>query len=358
MKVINISLDKKILDKDSAVARRAVAYGDLLEEYFIVVPGENKNIELSAKTKLCGIEASNKFLILLKIYQYLKDYLKNNKYDLITIQDVYYLASIGVNLANKFGIKSELQVHGFEKLSFFRKTIAKDNLRKADKIRVVSQRLKGYLVKEFSVAEEKIYIVPIAIDKDSLLAKSGETDLKQQYNNSFIFLTVTRLVKVKNIAMQIRALASLADQDAQLVIVGDGPDKANLEKLVDSLGIRARVHFVGWVDELADYYHSADCLLLSSDSEGYGAVVAESVLVGLPVIMTDVGVAGELVENNVNGLIVAVGDQEAFAKAMTRVIEEESLLQEFSTNTFTFSDKILDREQLINKVFDNWKDIV
>ncbi len=87
-------------------------------------------------------------------------------------------------------------------------------------------------------------------------------------------------------------------------------------------------------------------------------MVAEAVLVGLPVIMTEVGVAGELVEDNVNGLIVAIGDQEAFVKAMTRVIEEESLLQEFSTNTISFQDKIFDKNKLINKVVNTWKSLL
>ena len=358
MKVINISLDNKILDKNSVVAKRAIAYGDKLEKYFVLVPCENKNIELSSKVKVVGIYGGNKIFTLFKIYKYLDKHLKDNKYDIISIQDNYYLASIGINMANKFGLKSEVQVHGFEKLSFFRKAIAKDNLQKADKIRVVSQRLKKYLITNFAVAEEKIYIVPIAIDKDKILVSGGNINLKEKYNNSFIFLTVARLVKVKNIAMQIRVLSSLAYKDAQLVIVGDGPEQHNLQKLADSLTLGSRVHFVGWVDGLADYYHSADCLLLSSDSEGYGAVVAEAVLVGLPVIMTEVGVAGELVEDNVNGLIVAIGDQEAFVKAMTRVIEEESLLQEFSTNTISFQDKIFDKNKLINKVVNTWKSLL
>jgi len=358
MRVINLALDNKILDKDSAVAKRAISYGSFLDEYFIIAPGVNKTVEFSENIKAVGIDGGNKFLTLFKIYQYLDEHLKNNHYDLITIQDSYYLASVGIHLGNKFNIKTEIQIHGFEKLTIFRKTLAKSNLQKANSIRTVSQRLKKCIADTFTVAQDKIYIVPIAIDKDKILLNNNNNiNLKEKYPSSFIFLTVARLVQVKNIAIQIRALASLSSMNGHLVIVGDGPEKDNLEKLAATLGIAHRVHFDGWVDDLADYYSTADCLLLSSNSEGYGAVVAEAILAGLPVIMTDVGVAGELVKNETNGLVIPVHNQRAFTQAMLRVIEENGLLQNFSSNSYLFKDKILDKEELVKKVIDNWRKI-
>ncbi|MFA6466921.1 MAG: glycosyltransferase [Patescibacteria group bacterium] len=359
MKVINLSLDNKILDKNSAVAQRAISYGALLDEYLIVLVGKNQNVNLSAKTKVVAMAATNKFFTLFKIYKYLLAKLSVNKYDIITIQDTYYLAFLGLFLGKKFHIKVELQVHGFEKLSGLRKFLAKYNLKRADTIRVVSQRLKDKIVSEFSVEAKKLYIVPVAIDKDHLIALQDGFNLKEQYPNNFIFLTVSRLVPIKNIAMQIRALSQIKNDNIKLVIVGEGPEENNLKNLVSQLGLSDKVEFSGaWVEHLASYYQSADCLLLSSNSEGYGMVVAEAVLAGLPVIMTEVGVAGELLENNVNGLVVPVADEQSFTQAMMRVIEEDSLLQKFSANSIAFKDKILDKEQLINKVVEHWQTIL
>lgn len=357
MRVLNLSLDQKILDKDSDVAKRAVSYGKHLDKYFIIVPGKNISLDLSSNTNVLGISGKNKFHTLLKIFQFLDKHLKENKYDLITIQDVYYLASIGTNLASKYSLKVELQVHGFEKMTMFRRSMAKSNLQKADKIRAVSQRLKNEIVKNFNISEEKIYLAPVAVDKDKIVNSSIGANLKEKYPNDFIFLTVGRLVAVKNIAMQIRALANLGP-NTRLIIVGDGPEKASLSQLAQDLKLEDKVNFMGWTDDVSGYYQSADCLLLSSDSEGYGLVVAEAVLSKLPIIMTDVGVAGELVEDNVNGLIIPVGHQKAFTDAMNKVVNYKTLLQKFATNTILYKDKILTREELVDNIINNWKNII
>lgn len=357
MKVLVLGLDKNILDKESDVAKRARAYANLLDKYFVVVSGDNKNIKLAPNAEALGIQASSKFQTLFQIYRYLDQHLKNNKYDLVTIQDVYYLASIGINLANKYGIKTEIQVHGFEKQSFFRKMIANNNLKQADKIRVVSQRLKNQVVREFGILEEKIYIVPVAINKKKVLDVKSDHKLKEAYPGDFIFLTISRLVPVKNIAMQIKALAKL-DKPARLIVVGEGPEKQKLINLGQELKVSERVNFVGWSDDLAGYYRKADCFLLSSNSEGYSMVVAEAVLSGLPVIMTDVGVAGELVKDGRNGLVVPVGDIDALAEAMNKVICNRGLLQQFSSEAKDRHNNILDQSELVDLVIKHWEEIL
>ncbi|MBT4209320.1 MAG: glycosyltransferase [Candidatus Komeilibacteria bacterium] len=358
MRVINISLDNKILDKDSSVAKRTMSFAGKLENLLVICVGKNGQINLADNILVKGIRKSNKILSLFALRKFLHQELVKNKYDLITIQDAYWLAKLGVCVANKFGIKSEIQVHGFEKLNFITKVLAKQNFAKADRIRTVSLRLKNQLIKDFAVDEQKIYVVPIAVDKDKILSEEISVNLKEKYSNDFIFLTVARLVAVKNIAMQIKALAELENKNTKLIIVGDGSEKENLKSLAKDLDLLDRVIFEGWLDDLNAYYKSADCLLLSSDSEGYGAVVAEAVLLGLPIIMTDVGVAGELVEDNVNGLIVPVDNQEKFIQAMNSLVVDNDLKQKFSTNSLQFRNKILDKDELLNKTIDNWKSIV
>lgn len=355
MRVINLGLDNKILDNSSAVAKRAISYAELLEKYLVVVPGEDKDIKLSSKVRAIGINANNKFQALFKMYKYLDKHLKEIKYDLITIQDAYYIGSIGVNLANKYGIKIEIQVHGFEKLSSFRYSLAKYNLQRADIIRTVSTSLKNRIVDEFGIKEEKIYVSPVAVDKNKILNFNSNLNLKEKHSNNFIFLTVSRLVEVKNISLQLKALSKV--ENANLIIVGDGPEKNNLINLTKELNIEDRVEFVGWVDDVYSYYKSSDCLLLTSDSEGYGMVVAEAVLASLPVIMTDVGVAGELVKDGINGLIVPIRDQAALEKAMLKIVSDNGLLKSFSDNSIQFQNMILDKEELITKIVNNWKKI-
>lgn len=359
MRVLNLGLDQKILDENSAVAQRARAYGDLVKDYLVVVPGQRTELKLSDKVTVQGIGGSNKLFILFKIYKYLNNKLTHNRYDIITIQDVYYLAWLGTLLAKKFHLKIEIQIHGWEKFKGLRKKIARYNLHRADKIRTVSQRMKQQLIDDFDLQPEKIYVAPVAIDKHSLLADNSSVNLKQRYPGDFIFLTVGRLVPIKNVALQIGCLAGFDPSwPIRLIIVGDGPDKARLIALADNLKVRDKIEFVNWTDNLSAYYKTADCLLLTSDSEGYGMVVAEAVLADLPVIMTDVGVAGELVQDGLNGLVIPVDNASALSRSIEKVLTNPELLSKFSANAKSRHDKILDQSALVNLVVDNWRKII
>src|SRR3989339_2194062 len=149
MKVINLSLDRNILDKNSAVAERAFLYEKKLDKYLVLVP-----------------DAGNKILSLAKLFFSLHKILQKQKFDLVTIQDIYFLPLITWLLRDKYHFKVEIQVHGFEKFNFFRKSLFKYNIKKADLVRVVSNRLKKELVNNFNVIENKIYIAPVAVDKE------------------------------------------------------------------------------------------------------------------------------------------------------------------------------------------------
>jgi glycosyltransferase involved in cell wall biosynthesis len=354
MKVLSLGLDKKVLDEDSEVAQRAIVYGKKVEKYLVVVPGQKKSLKLSNNVFIKSRGSNNKIIALFKLRKYLKYLIKQEKFDLITIQDVYFLASLGLCLANKFGLKSEIQVHGFEKLGGIRRYLAKKNLRRADLIRVVSERLKKQLITDFKVAENKIYIAPVAVDVDKIKNSDTSNELKQKYKNKFIFLTVGRLVAVKNIKLQIKALARINNKNVQLVIAGEGSEKLKLQNLVEELNLQDQVNFIGWQDDLGGIYKIADCFLLTSDSEGYGMVVAEAVLADLPVIMTDVGVAGELVKNNKNGFVIPVNSLDVLVEKMQILVDDKNLLSEFGKNSSQFKNEILTQDQLINKIILNW----
>lgn len=318
MKVLNLSLDKRILDPLSGVTRRVFEYGELTEKYTVVVPADrDSRHEISAKTEILSVRGGKAFQ-LLKIYLLSAWLIKKNKYDLITVQDAYYLGLLGLVLARIYGCALELQVHGWEKFKGLRKRLAKFVLPRADAVRTVSERFKEQLSGEFGVRREAITVVPIytAVKlRRPASSRPGRT----------VFLTVSRLVEIKNIPLQIAALKRLLKRglDLELRIVGSGPEEARLRVL--AAGREDRIKFSGWVQELDQIYSGADVFLLSSDREGWGLVVVEAASYGLPVIMTDVGCAGEIVVNQENGLVVPVGDEKALAAAMERYALDPAL---------------------------------
>lgn len=140
-------------------------------------------------------------------------------------------------------------------------------------------------------------------------------------------LLVGRLVHQKAIDVLLHALARMADCEFRCDIVGDGPDRSELEQLSRSLGLDARVHFRGWVgrDELPDVYQAADIFVLPSRIEGMPNVVLEAMAYALPVTATDVPGTRDLVQHDVTGLLVPVNDVAGLAAALLRLIREPAL---------------------------------
>jgi len=142
---------------------------------------------------------------------------------------------------------------------------------------------------------------------------------------------------------------------ARLIIVGDGPEHARLQEQVRALGVKDSVILEGQKKNVADYYAMADCYLLSSNYEGYARTVVEALASGLPVIMTDVGIAGEVVQHEVNGLVVGVGDEGAFASAMVRVCVDDGLRARLTGNTRASVSILLGEEEYLARYKHMWE---
>ena len=94
--------------------------------------------------------------------------------------------------------------------------------------------------------------------------------------------------------------------NTELWIVGDGLERKKLELEIAKYKLENSVKLFGWQNNPDEFYSQADAFLLTSNYEGWGMVVIEAADYGLPIIMTDVGCAGELIENEKSGLVVPV----------------------------------------------------
>ena len=352
MKILTFGLDQTILNPDSKLAERARFYGSLLDRYIVLVPyKENKKIELSDKVTAYGVKSSNKILGLWSLYKLGKKLLKQESFDIISAQDQYFVGAVAYKLARKFKLGLEIQIHGFEKFYGLRKIIAKKILPQADSIRVVSQRLKKQLVKDFGVKEEKITVVPIFVDTSHGLSKVERVD------NKFIFMSVGRLVEVKNFLLQFLAIKELSKDFPQvkLFVLGTGPMETELKQVVKVMGLNSIVEFKGWVDGINEYYQNADAFVLSSNSEGWGMVVISASSFALPIIMTDVGCAGEVIKNRESGLVVPVGGKKASVEAMRSIIRDEKLRDSLGKAAKQAVSKLPNQEQTLGLYKQSWQ---
>jgi glycosyltransferase involved in cell wall biosynthesis len=135
------------------------------------------------------------------------------------------------------------------------------------------------------------------------------------------FGVVGRIVEEKRLDLAVEALklARRRLPEAELVVVGNGPDEKRLQEHVDAAGLSEAVSMRGFVEEKDDIYASFDVLLLPSDSEAAPLVVAEAQIYGIPSIVAASG-GGELaVRDGVDGVVVPRGDAERMAEAMRRM---------------------------------------
>lgn len=138
-----------------------------------------------------------------------------------------------------------------------------------------------------------------------------------------VILTAGRLAKVKDFPTLLRAFARLRrERPARLLILGKGPEKNRLERLVQELGVQADVRFAGWTDNVHSYLRHASLFALSSTREGFCNVLLEALACGCPVVVTNCpGGPAEVLGDGRFGRLVPVGDDEALARALAASLD-------------------------------------
>ena len=141
------------------------------------------------------------------------------------------------------------------------------------------------------------------------------------------FVFVGRLVEVKNLPLAITALRAVPD--ASLVVIGDGPEREELIRVIAKSGVGERVSLKGALPraEAIEWLRAADAAILPSKFENFPHAAVEALTAGTPVIATSVGGVPEIVETGVNGILVPPGDSRAFGAAMASLVEDRALLE-------------------------------
>lgn len=352
MKILTVGLDQSILDENSPVARRFKQYGELVDRYDVVVPGfPSRVVAISDRANVFVVGGKSKAGKLFQLALATRRLLKGGIYDLVSTRDPYFLGLMVLILAKIYRVGLEIQIHGFEKFTFWRCLIARWVLVRADGIRVVSERLKKELIADFNLPAEVITVSSIFID-----CQPGQ----KVAHDHFTFITASRLVPIKRVDRQIRVMGELIKKypDLKLIILGAGPERQNLEILTTKLGLTQNITFVGQVADVRLFLAKADCFVLTSEREGYGLAPIEAACFGLPVIMTNVGCAGEVIINSENGLVVPVNDQTALIKAMTEIIENQTLREKITSHNANLCQRLPTLAENLDRYKQSWTAIM
>jgi len=204
--------------------------------------------------------------------------------------------------------------------------------RRADAVIAVSQATKQDVVERLRVPDERVTVVPEAVDSDFAPppAEEGRALARSRFAvpDRYV-LYVGQFDPRKNVGGLLRAFAAAADRDSdlRLVIVGDlGKLSSHLRDALETERVpRDRVIVTGFVDEptLAALYAGAECLLHAAFLEGFGLTALEALAAGTPVVGYAGGAVAEVVGDA--GLLVPSGDEDALANALGRYLDDEPL---------------------------------
>ncbi|HEY3911457.1 MAG TPA: glycosyltransferase family 4 protein [Stellaceae bacterium] len=172
---------------------------------------------------------------------------------------------------------------------------------------------------------DKTQVIYNGIDFSRLRPKTSADPRRQLgiANDATVVSAIGSLIRRKGQDVLLRAFGLIAPTcNMHLLIVGDGPEQANLERLAAELGLRARVQFLGYSADIGGICAASDMVALASRMDSFGLVLVEAGYFNLPVVATAVGGIPEVIEDGVTGLLVPPEDPQAVAAALARLIDD------------------------------------
>ena len=224
--------------------------------------------------------------------------------------------------------------------------------RSASAIISVSAALKAKMV-DLGMDAERIFVLRNGVDT-SVYAPVEQAQARAVLGLTHgpVVASVGNLVPGKGHDLAVQSIARL--DDVVLLVVGDGPQRASLERLARELGIGSRVQFTGELlpQQMSTVYSAADLLVLASSNEGWPNVVLEAMACGAAVVAADVGGVREILTAGVGGTIVLERSAEAFAAAindrLTRV-GERAAVRAFASQ-FSWDEVVRQQTELYQRV--------
>lgn len=155
-----------------------------------------------------------------------------------------------------------------------------------------------------------------------------------------VLVAAGRLIKIKNYHSLVSAHKKLIDKGIyhQILLLGDGPEFQNLANQIHSLDVENTFKLLGQIENPYPYFSKADLYVHPSTTEAYPLVIAENLILGTPIISTNVGGISEMMEHEINGLFVEP-TVESLAAAMERMLTDNNLMNKIIENNENLEEK-------------------
>ena len=203
--------------------------------------------------------------------------------------------------------------------------ITRHAIQESDGVTSISNYLKEKTVTDFGITRP-IEVISNFVNCDVYVPIGEETTCAQARRHlakpdEALLLHLSNFRPVKRVVDVVKIFARVVrETPAELVLIGDGPDRSAAEWLAHDLGIHTHVHFLGKQENVSELLPLADLLLLPSEMESFGLAALEAMACKVPPIATRVGGVPELVEDGVTGLLYEPGDVDAMARGALELL--------------------------------------
>src|SRR3989344_8805203 len=218
-------------------------------------------------------------------------------------------------------------------------------------------------IKNNIIKPEKIIVIYNSLDFDNLNflpKKEARKFIASKINNSQFIIpdsilvgAIANLYKNKGLIYLIFAMAKISDNHINAVIIGDGPEREILKKLIKKNNLENKITLIGYVPDAYKYLKAFDIFVLPSIKEGQPWTILEAMAAEVPIVATNIAGIPEMIENEKSGLLVEPADPFALASAIERILTHPSLAQEFAKNAlktvknkFNLTDMMRKNEKL------------
>ncbi len=212
----------------------------------------------------------------------------------------------------------------------------KFSIEKADGVTAVSKFLADKTNTQYKI-DKHIEVIPNFVDIDKFKREDDEKTKCFRKNiapnGEKIFIHISNFRALKRVQDVIRIFYEVRKKlEAKLLLVGDGPDRSDCERLVRELEISDHVRFMGKQDALVELLSVSDIFMIPSQSESFGLSALEAMSCGVPVISSSVGGLPELNLHNETGYIAEIGDVDRMAKYAVDLLSDKKRYELFSKN--------------------------
>ena len=253
-------------------------------------------------------------------------------YDLVIAQEPTLRIGVAAWLAAMLcGAKFAVEVHGgyLEYLSSIQKAASLLVLREADLVRAVNSEIARQLR---GIGLRNVLVIPSIYVKTSIFKP-----IKKHRGRGKVVIYAGRFAPEKNLPLLIKAfkLVLAKEPSAKLMLIGKGPEKPLLLKIIKEQGIEERVTLVDkWIspEELARYYNEAAVFALTSLYEGGPRAICEAGACETPFVSTPVGILPEVVKDGVGGFFVKRRDPHELAEKIVTLLQDQELRREMGEN--------------------------